>query len=73
MPQGLKRFSFIAFIGTTEVVPGYKASQKRFFGACKATPFQSSLYFASSHTYMTGWGGMYFWNQSRARTRTSVR
>ena len=31
IPQGLKPIDFIGFIGTTEVVPCYKASEMEFF------------------------------------------
>src|ERR1039458_3024279 len=37
LPQGLKPIDFIGFIGTTEVVPCYKA---QVFGTTEVVPFQ---------------------------------
>jgi hypothetical protein len=34
IPQGLKPIEFIGFIGTTEVVPCYKASEMQFSAGC---------------------------------------
>ena len=39
IPQGLKPIDFIYFIGTTEVVPFYRAISKEFFRRCKTPRF----------------------------------